>query len=62
MFFLKHIKLLYCGAVATFYSGFKMGIFVKHCHLLFPVKLMSPVRNHFLEIARVKTIVKAGVL
>lgn len=48
-------------AVCTFYSGFKVWISVEHCHLTFPVKLMSPVRNHFLQISRIEAIVEAAV-
>lgn len=48
--------------MCTFYSGFEMWIFVKHCHLLFPVKLVSPIGNHFLEIYGIKAILEVGVL
>lgn len=39
-----------------------MWIFVQHCHLLFPVKLVSPIGNHFLEIFGIKAILEVGVL
>lgn len=48
--------------MCTFYFGFEMWIFVKHCHVLFPVKLMSPIGNHFLEILGIKAILEVGVL
>lgn len=46
----------------TFNFGFEMWIFVKHCHLLFPVKLVSPIGNHFLQIFGIKAILEVGVL
>lgn len=48
--------------MCTFYFGFEMWIFVKHCHLLFPVKLVSPIGSHFLEIFGIKAILEVGVL
>lgn len=39
-----------------------MWIFVKHCHLLFPVKFLSPIGNHFLEICGIKAILEVGAL
>lgn len=32
----------------TFNLSFEVWIFVEDVHLFFPVKLISPVRNHFL--------------
>lgn len=49
------------GAVCTFYSCFEVWIFVKHFHLLFPVKIISPVGNHFFEVSGIEAIVEAAV-
>lgn len=38
-----------------------MWILVKHRHLLPPVKLMSPVGNHFLEMSGIEAILEVAI-
>lgn len=54
--------LIQQGGVCTFDFCFEVWIFVKHCHLLFPVKLVSPVGNHSLEIGGIEAILEAAIL
>lgn len=55
------IHIIRVVAACTFYFSFEVWILVKHCHLLLPVKLMSPIGNHFFEINGVEAILKATV-
>lgn len=47
--------------MCTFYFGFEVWILVKHLHLLFPVKCVSPIGNHFLEMCGVESILEAAI-
>lgn len=46
----------------TLNFGFEVRILVNHLHLLFPVKLVPPIRDHLSKIVRVEAIIKAAIL
>lgn len=48
--------------MCTFDFCFEVWILVKHCHLLFPVKLISPVGNHLLQISGIEAILEDTIL
>lgn len=46
----------------TFDGGFEVGVLVEFVHLSPPVKVISPVRHHLLQVLGVEAIVKLAVL
>lgn len=49
-----------CGL--TFDFGFEVGVLVDFVNLPPPVKVISPVRNHLLQVVGVEAIIKLAVL
>lgn len=46
----------------TFDFGFEVGILVEFGNLSLPVKVISPVRDHLLQVLRVEAIIKLAIL
>ncbi len=46
----------------TFDGGFEVGVLVEFVNLSPPVKVVSPVRHHLLQVAGVEAVVKVAVL
>lgn len=55
-------EVVRCVYGLTFDIGLKVRVLVQFVHLLFPVKVVSPVRDHLFQILRVEAIKKLAVL